>query len=85
MKNYIYVRRTERLTTIENTTLGKTDSDFVTAFAGSIPFKNFFDDWTFFGVNKHFLLFGVVTVIKFTRAMQSFKSGFSLSASGLLR
>ena len=85
VKNNVNICGAERLAAIENTAFCKTYGDFVTAFTCGISLEYFFNDRTFFAVDKDFFLLGVVAVIEFARAMQSFYSSFSLSASCFLR
>lgn len=85
MKNDVNICGGERLAAIEDATFRETYSDFVTAFTCGVSLEYFFYDRTFFAVDKDFFLLGIVTVIEFTCAMQSFYSSFSLSASCFLR
>ena len=59
---HIDVGGAERLASVEDTTLGKTDGDFVSALTGSVSFKDLLDDGTFFFVDIHLFVFGVVAV-----------------------
>ena len=66
VQDNINICRSKRLSTIKNTSFGKVFGNFFASFAGSISFKYFFDNRTFFFVNIDFFLFGIIPVIKFT-------------------
>ena len=66
---HIDIGGAERLASVEDTALGEADGDFVSALTGSVSFKDLLDDGTFFFVDIHLFVFGVVAVIEFSRAV----------------
>ena len=69
VQDNVNVSRTEWFVPVEDATFGETDCDFVSAFTGSVPFKDLLDDGTFLFVDIHLFVFGVVAVIEFSCAV----------------
>ena len=69
MQDNVNVSCAERFASVEDTALGEADGDFVSALTGSVSFKDLLDDGTFFFVDIHLFVFGVVAVIEFSRAV----------------